>query len=206
MKNFKLLLATTAILSTGFAMNVKAIGVKGNETAIIPVFLDIVAPISFTVEHPLDFGRIMAKDVNSMVVDIDNSGVTSITSSTLKADSTATSPYVLEQGGLAIISGTDCTHISLPSTSVSLTNSAGSAFPSNATGSAGGYTLTNITCETDSNTGKAKIYGKLYLNGGYMMNGGHEEKLAVLPGRISGEMTVTAVYDERADAPTPSVP
>ena len=56
MKNFKLLLATTAILSTALATGVKATGVDAGSNLTIKPSVDIITPITVTPSQDLYFG------------------------------------------------------------------------------------------------------------------------------------------------------
>ena len=206
MKNFKLLLATTAILSAG-ALLANATGITGNETAIVPVVADIVTPLLLTVEKPLDFGVIAAYDINTLEVTMNNQGETSITNSTSSTPSipliTDTFAYILKQGGMGVVSGATCSNIALPEVSeVTLTNSGGSYTAMDCGGMdpeicqlerSSNYSLTSLNCITVD--GKAKIYGTLSMDAG---SGG----LAIPAGRITGNIVVTAVYDDRSALPT----
>ena len=207
MKNFKLLLATTAILSTG-ALLANATGIMGNETAIVPVVADIVTPLLLTVEEPLDFGVIAAFDVNTLEVTMNNQGETSITNSTLSDSSpfiVDNSAYILKQGGMGVVSGATCSNIALPAVSeVTLTNSGGRYTATNCGGMdpelcplerSSNYSLTSLNCITVE--GKAKIYGTLSMDAGKgPLNN------AIPAGRITGNIVVTAVYDDRSALPT----
>ena len=111
MKNFKLLLATTAILSMG-AMTVKA-EIKG-ESVNLPASVEIIRSAFLDVEQNLDFGKIVIPGDNTgIVATMDSSGQVSVEN--MYSGETA-GAYVLTNGKLGLISGAQCANLSIPTT------------------------------------------------------------------------------------------
>lgn len=188
MRNIKLLLATTAMLSMG-AMVANATGIVGNETVDMPVKVDLITPISLTVDQPLDFGRIVVKDTLMMTLSMNSDGITTITSQTSPMDAQSNthpgSSYILQPGGVGIISGTTCANISLPDSPSTISISDPN---SECSGQSCSLLITQLKCDT--------VNGKSYISGGMSISGYSSSK-PIPSGNYRGSFTVTAVYDER---------
>ena len=105
MKNFKFLLATTAILSMGA---VAANADVGDET-VVPVRAEIVTVHNLHAT-PIDFGRIAVDDVefdagSYLFVGMDQAGI--VTSS----ERSSVPGYILSNGKKGVVKGTDCEHL-----------------------------------------------------------------------------------------------
>lgn len=147
MKNFKLLLATTAILSTTALM---ANAITG-ESEKVDIKAELIKARSLENIQPLDFGRIVFEDgTTSLTANMDSSGNVSISGG---------EAYVLTQGKMGIVTGATCEKLSYPTGTISLTIPDGGSVVS---------TVTNLTCITDGETSKfyANFRSNNFTSGG----------------------------------------
>ena len=180
MKNFKLLLATTAILSMG-TMAVNA-GVVGQDTLTVPVSAEVIRPLQLEYTQELDFGRVIAPEDRVVGLTMDSTGNVTV------SGPNASGIYMLEQGKAAIITGASCNQIELPSTgseNLLLTNPEGAPEGNKA------YigTLSCVTVNEDT-----VIYGTLYFQN--MTKAEGETYGTVYPGVYHGSFTITAIYHD----------
>jgi len=183
MKNFKLLLATTAILSTT-SLAVIA-GVDGQDTLSLPASVEIIQPIQLGYSQALDFGRIVVPNADGMlditlgVFDRDESPLSFAT------EVAPTGSYILEQGKVAILTGvTSCDQVtwSIPDDGFPLT------VPANAPEGASGEVY-GLYCDDDANG--VYIGGQLSIFG---PTGDSHSR--IYPGEYKGNVTITAVYPD----------
>ena len=170
MKNFKLLLATTAILSTG-ALLANATGTTGHETETVNFSIELVQARSLHQDQPIKFGRIVLdQDTLTLEAQISSEGI--ITS---VGGNEGTHPYALDGAQKGIVSGATCEQLSYPSSTTNITPPSGNLTTKHM----------NIDCLTVE--GKAIFYGDINMK---------MENNAPLPiGTYNGSFTVTAVYE-----------
>ena len=107
MKNFKFLLATTAILSTALTVNVEAT----NPTADMNASIEIISVAEFTVTQDLDFGRWAFSEESPQgthTFSMDNTGNVTYT-----GDSEDT-PTRVTNGTRGVVEGMPCDILSFP--------------------------------------------------------------------------------------------
>ena len=177
MKNFKLLLATTAILSMG-AMAANALT---GETESVEMKAELIRAISLENTEPLDFGRIVVEDeTTSLTVAMNSSGVSSVSGTTVGTQGKVINAYVVTQGGKGIITGANCAHLSHPT-------SAHLNVPTGAPESISIY-ITGLSCvPIDDST--SSFYGTLHFSS-------TSSTTPVPEGKYTGSFTVTAIYPD----------
>ena len=154
MKNFKLLLATTAILSAGLAMNAKA----ANPTDDMNVSIELVVADQFEVTQHMNFGQwVVPSNASSTTFYLDFDGEIQVLSGTATRIDDDTAPY-----GYTV--GAPCDTLSFPPT-VYLAegyNTGQQISEENASA-----TLTNIEAvkdgETEDKGHNCRIFGKLTI-------------------------------------------
>ena len=164
MKNFKLLLATTAILSTG-ALLANADTTPGSftgETTDMDVKVEIIKARKLTATA-LDFGRIVVTQDNAdITIEMDRDG-----NETDSGDNV----YILKTGSKGVVTGATCEELTYANR-IDLTKPAG------ATGSAD---VTSINCyQVDD---KATFYGDLNIS----------DSDPIAAGNYTGKLTVTVI-------------
>ena len=113
MKNFKLLLATTAILSTGALM---ANAIEG-ESAQVDVKAELIKARVLT-PTPLDFGRIVfSQGVYELAVDVRPAKSETASGPVVIDEVLGGTAYVLTQGKRGTVTGATCSQLDYPDTS-----------------------------------------------------------------------------------------
>ena len=175
MRNFKLLLGATALLSMG-AMTVNATpGDITGESTSVQTRVEILKARSLANTVPLDFGRIIVdQGVNEFAVIMDSSG--GETFDFINGGSA----YILTQGTKGVVTGASCSQLSYPasSTKIIVTPPTGATIER-------AYII-DLAC-TDDNNGNATF--NAYLN---IDNASSETPVAA--GIYTTSFTVTAIY------------
>ena len=171
MKNIKLLLATTAILSTTLVAKVMAAdpGTLDDEKATINVEAEIIHARSLTAT-PLKFGRI--------VINKDNKGpITLVMSSSGVVEPDDTGAYILSQGQKGTVTGAICDELTWQKTgNIAINPPSGKSIAE--------ANLQNISCV--DNNDQATFYANLVLY--------NAANNAPIPeGKYSGSFIVTVI-------------
>ena len=174
MKNLKLLLATTAILSSAYALNVKA---EEPETAIMNVKATIINVLGFTILQDVDFGHMESTGVIEVEMNPKTGHVA--------GSQNSLSPT---QNGILILTSYESAPktISLPS-SVTLKNNAGSELSF--------IPQFDVIEEFNPERGGAVLKDITYGIGGSLRN---NQAQTTDSGVYTGELTITAVVDTGA--------
>ena len=186
MKNIKLLLATTAILSTT-AVASFAETVPGASTSV-DVDAELVEVRAIKATSDLSFGRVAYMDysgntsINFIGIITDENGITTVDEIGLNPQSADVETYVLTQGTRGVVKGATCNELDYPgkdssgSTTIELDN-----VPTGAEGAI----VSLLYCKTVENT--SVFYGEFYTE---------PSSGKIIPGTYSGSFTVTLIADE----------
>ena len=163
MKNFKLLLGATALLSTG-ALLVNAGSIIGQETINVRMSVDVIRPLNLTKEKDLYFGKVVVPEgINDITISMDSAGIVSIPSESIgyiEGITTNPVPYVLTQGHRGIIGGATCNQINF-TVKNSMTNTVSSSSEGMADRTGPTNTYLSVFCEDADD--KANIYANVKL-------------------------------------------
>ena len=186
MKNFKLLLGATALLSTGalLANATTPVGTLTGESVLVPVNAEVVKAYSLSAT-PLNFGKVVFSSdpeypTNMLSVEVDENGITTIDEIW---NSEYNSAYVLTQGAAGVVTGATCAQLIYPgSDSVDGGTLNLTTRPAGAANSLESY-VAELKCKTVD--GKSVFYGRFNLEDS--ANG------EILPGTYSGSFEVTVI-------------
>ena len=193
MKNFKLLLATTAILSTGFGLKVMAVAdtVSSGTNIEITPSVKIIKPLTVT-QQQLKFGTIISPKLNDTVVVSNDPQITKATGSATLLTTTISDDSDLQRGILKIddsniLGEMQVTNyeyhdfsIILPTEPITMSNDS---------------TLCGTATLSLNNAGESIISDKIYFYYGGTFTITNENALP--EGTCSGRAVVTVVRDAR---------
>ena len=200
MKNFKLLLGATALLSTGalLANATTPVGTLTGESVLVPVNAEVVKAYSLSAT-PLNFGKVVFSSdpeypTTVLAVEVDENGVTAIDDIGSVEGKGNASAYVLTQGAAGLVTGATCDQLIYPGSD---NPEEGGQFnlttrPAGATSNLDSH-IDSLKCKTVD--GKSVFYGRFMLE--------DIAQTEILPGTYSGSFEVTVIstiYDNEATA------